>query len=112
MRQLRISHDELALREHNYSEIVLGDLRARFTNDVTCLIDEVARLFPKLTDTFRAFVNELAEAPLGEDTDPERSARAELDRRFGEPLLTDLLLVPCCYSVSYTHLTLPTICSV
>lgn len=97
LRQLRISHDELALREHEYSEIVLGDLRARFTNDIACLIDEVARLFPGLTDRFAAFVQELSEAPLGEDPDPERSARAELDRRFGEPLLTDLLLVPCCY---------------
>ena len=97
LRQLRISWDELGLREQVYSEIVVGGERVRFTNDVTCLVDEVGRLFPSKRDAFAAFVRELAELPLGEDPDPERSTRAELDRRFGEPLLTDLLLVPCCY---------------
>ncbi len=97
LRQLRISHDELALREQNYSEIVLGSERVRFTNDVACLIEEVGRLFPELRDAFAAFTRELAELPLGQSDDPERSARAELDRRFGEPLLSDLLMLPCCY---------------
>ena len=97
LRQLRIPYDSLQLRPQVTSAVVSGGERLTFSNDVELLIAEVTRLFPHLTDRFRAFVDELAAMPLGVVERPDRSTRAELDTRFGEPLLTDLLLVPCCY---------------
>ncbi len=97
LRQLRIPYDALQLRPQVTSAVVSGGERLTFSNDVELLIAEIARLFPHLTDRFRAFVDELAAMPLGQVERPDRSTRDELDARFGEPLLTDLLLVPCCY---------------
>jgi phytoene dehydrogenase-like protein len=97
LRQLRIGWDELALREQRHSEIVVGGERVRFSNDFGLLASEVERLRPERAGAFRALAEEIRGAPLELEEQRPASARAELDRRLGDPFLTDLLLLPCCY---------------
>lgn len=97
LRQLRIKHSDLELGEQRHSLILSAGECVKFSNDVELLIDEIGRLFPSKRDAFAQLVAEIDGLTFGEAPGPERSARALLDERFGEPLITDLLLLPTCY---------------
>ena len=96
-KQLRIRHAELELGEHGHSEILFPGVRLRFTNDVADLTAEVAEAFPAEADRFEALCREIAETALREPDTTFRSARAELAKRLSDPLLIEMLMLPCCY---------------
>ena len=100
LRQLRISHDELRLGEHEFSEVGFTPggpgtdvVRLRFSNDPELLFAEVARAFPGREDALRRLADEVPDfTDMGSAADV--SARAELARRIPEPLLVEMLLCP------------------
>jgi phytoene dehydrogenase-like protein len=96
-RQLRIPWDALDLAEQDHAAVVSDGAVLRFTNRIAETIDAVGVLVPAKKDAFAALVADLAARPLGEELEPEASARAILMERLGDPLLVDLLLIPCCW---------------
>lgn len=97
VRQLRIGYDALDLAPQSHSTVVSDGAVLRFSNQVDELIENAGALVPGKKDRFVALVEDLAARRLGEEEEPERSARAELMDRLGDELLVDLLLIPCCY---------------
>jgi len=97
LRQLRISHDELALGEQSYSEIAFPDVRLRFSNRFEQLESEVARAFPAEKDGFARLVRAAAAADPFDPSAPVLSARAELGRHVADPLLAEMLIAPILY---------------
>lgn len=100
LRQLRIPREELHLGEHERSEICFragdGLVRLSFSNDPALLAAEVAREFPREVDATACLLAELPHyGELG--SAPARSTRAELERRFRDPLLREMLLAPACW---------------
>jgi phytoene dehydrogenase-like protein len=100
LRQLRIPREELCLGEQQRSEICFrvggGTVRLSFSNDPELLAAGVAREFPREVDAFARLVAELPHyAELG--SAPAQSARAELARRFSDPLLVEMLVAPACW---------------
>ncbi len=97
LRQLRISRDELDLREQRHSEIRFPGRTLRFTNDPALFQEEVGREFPKESDRFQR----LLEVIRGHDDfrldAPYQSARAVLADLLGDPVLMDMLLCPVMY---------------
>jgi phytoene dehydrogenase-like protein len=96
-RQLRIPWDALELVEQDHACVVSDGAVLRFTNRIAETIDAVGELMPHKKDAFAALVADLAARPLGEEAEPEASARTILMERLGDPLLVDLLLIPCCW---------------
>jgi len=97
VRQLRIPYDDLDLAAQSHSTVVSDGAVLRFSNEIDELIENAGALVPDKKDRFVALVEDLRERRLGEEEEPERSARAELMDRLGDELLVDLLLIPCCY---------------
>jgi phytoene dehydrogenase-like protein len=97
VRQLRIGYDALDLAPQSHSTVVSDGAVLRFSNQVDELIENAGALVPAKKDRFVALVEDLAARRLGEEEEPERSARSELMDRLGDELLVDLLLIPCCY---------------
>ena len=99
LRQLRISHDDLRLGEHELSEVVFKTpetVRLRFSNDPELFFSEVARDFPGQIDALRRLADEVPTfTDIGSASDV--SARAELARRIDDPLLVEMLLCPTCW---------------
>ncbi|MEQ1891323.1 MAG: NAD(P)/FAD-dependent oxidoreductase [Planctomycetota bacterium] len=94
LRWLRIRHEELALGEHAFSEILVPGVRLTFSNELARLESEVARAFPGERDGFAALVAWVRAYEVREDVEPGPSARALLARFLGEPLLREMLLLP------------------
>ena len=97
LRQLRISHDELALGEQTFSEIRFPDLRLRFKNQFGLLEEDVAAAFPSQRDGFARLVAEVRAFDAFDETAAVRSARTEIQRFVTDPLLVDALLLPITY---------------
>ena len=99
LRQLRISHDELHLGQHEFSEVAFDvpeRVQLRFSNEPELFFSEVARDFPEQLDALRKLADEVPTfTDLG--TASEVSARAELARRIDDPLLVEMLLCPTCW---------------
>jgi len=96
-RQLRIPWDALDLAEQDHACVVSDGAVLRFSNRIAETIDAVGALAPARKDDFAALVADLAARPLGEEAEPEASARAILTERLRDPLLVDLLMIPCCW---------------
>jgi phytoene dehydrogenase-like protein len=97
LRQLRISHDELALGEQTFSEIRFPDLRLCFKNQFGLLEEEIAAAFPAERDGFARLVAEVRAFDAFDETAVARSARSELAHFVKDPLLVDALLLPITY---------------
>jgi phytoene dehydrogenase-like protein len=103
LRQLRIPREALLLGEQEVSEICFrpggsgaGIVGLAFSNDPELLASEVAREFPGEVDALRRLFAELPDYhELG--SAPPRSTRAELERRFRDPLLRQMLVAPACW---------------
>ncbi len=100
LRQLRIDRDEFALCEQKQSRIAFGpkgEISLRFTNDFSVFEAEVARLFPRQVDGFRALVAEVrALDDTALDAAPT-SARQAVRRHITDPLFEDMLFCPLMY---------------
>jgi phytoene dehydrogenase-like protein len=94
LRQLRLTRDDLDLREQRHSEVRFPGRTLRFSNDFDLLTSEVAREFPGEVDGFRR----LAERIKGYDDArldaPYVATRPVLRDHLRDPVLTDMLLCP------------------
>jgi phytoene dehydrogenase-like protein len=94
LRQLRIDHDALELGEQSGSAVRFPSAELAFSNDVALLCSEIARAFPNERDAFERLLAELPDYDALDGARAPLSARAELARRFREPLLVEMLLCP------------------
>jgi phytoene dehydrogenase-like protein len=92
-RQLKLSRKRFVTREQLGSEVVFPDHSLRFSNDLSLLIQEIAREFPGSESSFLRLVRQIEEydpfAPA-----PWRSARTFLAEQLQNPLLENMLLLP------------------
>ncbi len=98
LRQLRIPHEMLQLREQNGSSIVFPGKRLDFNNGFTEITDSVRREFPAQTDNFVALDRFLRE--YGEATSLHGgfiSGRQAVEDHIKDPVLADMLLCPLMY---------------
>jgi phytoene dehydrogenase-like protein len=97
LRQLRLRHGGLALREQSASRIAFPRAELRFSNDPALLREEVARAFPDELDGFDALAARMADFRIGDLDPPDLSARAEVARHIRNPHLAGMLLCPLMY---------------
>lgn len=91
-RQLRLSRDSLELCPQIQSRIRFPSGELRFSNDPVDLEASVQDRFPAQVEAFRALLNVIeGNASWGQC---RLSARQELSRHLGDPLLVDMLLCP------------------
>jgi phytoene dehydrogenase-like protein len=94
LKQLRISYDELALKEQTHSLIKFQSCQLRFSNDFGILTEEVASKFPTEIDAFEKFVSYIEsynEVDLNAKYIP---AKEVLSSYFKSELLQEMLLAP------------------
>jgi phytoene dehydrogenase-like protein len=92
-RQLKLSRKSFQTHQQIGSEIRFPGQRLRFTNDFSCLRDEITLKFPGSASGFAR----LAEFVKGYDPfskQPWRSARETLSTFIPDPLLIEMLLCP------------------
>lgn len=100
LRQLRIDREEFALRPQKRSRVAFGpagEASLTFTNDFSVLEAEVARVFPREIDGFRALVSVIRsfdDVSLGAVPVP---ARQVVRTHIHDPLLEDMLFCPVMY---------------
>ncbi len=97
LRQLRLSHDDLKLREHRFSEIAFPSARLRFSNDKALFFSEIERAFPSEVDGFARLVQAIEDFDTFDTTLAPRSAREVLAEYIKEPLLVEMLMLPTSY---------------
>lgn len=97
LRQLRISREELDLREQSYSEVRFPDRRLRFSNGGRMLTEDLAELFPDQIDGFERLVTAVKAYDDTAIVVTPRSARQELAQFITDPVLVDMLLCPLMY---------------
>ena len=112
LRQLRIERDEFALCPQRQCRITFGPLRApggsvslRATNDFAFFESEVARVFPRQIDGFRAFAGMLRDwREVALEVTPVAVSAREVARRYiTDPLLEDMIFCPVMYYGSPTE---------
>jgi phytoene dehydrogenase-like protein len=94
LKQLRISYDELHLKEQTHSLIKFESCELRFANDFGVLTEEIASKFPHEIDAFERFVDYVEtynEVDLNAKYIP---ARDVLKTYFKTQLLQEMLLAP------------------
>ena len=97
LRQLRIPYDSLKLRQQYSSKISFPNAELEFSNDFSCLLDSISKLFPNDIDnfiSFDAFVKDFDGLDL---SSPFISARKVMLEKLKNPLLIDMLLCPLSY---------------
>jgi phytoene dehydrogenase-like protein len=97
LRQLRLSRDELDLREQRFSEIRSPGRRLKFTNDIEVLTEEIAREFPREIDRFRRLRSTIEDY---DDTSldlPYQSTQQVLREILNDRAFIDMLLCPVMY---------------
>lgn len=97
LRQLRIGHDELELREQNHSLIAFPGVTLKFTNDFEFLKTEIQN---KFKDDFEGFVKldkHLSEFDSLSLSSEFVSARKVVSEHIRNPLLADMLFCPLMY---------------
>ncbi len=97
LRQLRLTAGDFGLRPQRFSEIRFPTCRLRFTNDIACLTDEVARAFPSETDRFLHLIETIKACNDTRLDSTYASARKTLATCLREPLLIEMLLCPIMY---------------
>ena len=103
LRQLRLTRDDFALLEQNFSEVRFPNCAIRFSNDINELISGVAEAFPSEADGFRRLVKDV-EAYDDLRLDREyASTRDKLAAYLGDALLIDMILCPLMYYGSATE---------
>jgi len=93
-RQLRLSRDDFDLCPQGYSEVRFPGRRLRFTNDITVLVDEVSREFPRDADNFQRLLGEIGRYDDARLDAPYRATRSLLRDSLREPMLIEMLMCP------------------
>jgi phytoene dehydrogenase-like protein len=97
LRQLRIPHANLKLREQNGSKIAFPGHELNFSNDFSILECEVRREFPEQIDNFIKLDNHIRSYNGLDVTAGYISARKVLNEFIKEPLLIEMLFCPLMY---------------
>lgn len=97
LRQLRIAYDALDLSPQLGSKVVFPGCELKFNNDFALLESEVARVFPKQIDGFRALAEEVRSLDAFNLGALPCSARSAVQRHINDPLLEDMLFCPVMY---------------
>jgi len=97
LKQLRLRHADLKLGEQRFSEIRFPSARLVFSNELERIEESIAGAFPGRVDAFRALVETVRAYDLDADEPDPRSARDVLHAALGEPVLAEMLLLPCLY---------------
>ena len=97
LRQLRIPHSSLDLREQNGSRIVFPDAELNFSNTFEQLECEVRKTFPGAIDDFIKFDNYIRDYDGLDVTAGYISARDVVTRFIDEPLLVEMIFCPMMY---------------
>ncbi len=97
LRQLRIQHDELELREQNHSLVSFPGVSLKFTNDFEFLKAEVNEKFNKDFDGFIRLDSFLSSYDSLNLESKFISARKVVSEYLRDPLLTDMLFCPLMY---------------
>ena len=93
-RQLRLQWDDFALKPQLGSAIAFPGVRLKFDNDITVLLAEIAREFPRQVDNVRALIERLLEYDDLTQQSYDLSARKIISETVTEPLLVEMLLCP------------------
>lgn len=94
LRQLRLLREDFDLQPQHYSLVRFPGRSLRFTNDISVLVDEVAREFPRDVDNFRRLLLEIEGYDDARLDAPYRPTRPVLGEYLREPMLTEMLLCP------------------
>ena len=94
LRQLRLTREDFDLHEQSYSEVRFPGRTLRFTNDISGLVDEVAREFPRETERFQRLVEQVRQYDDARLDVPYIGTRAILRESLGDPILIDMILCP------------------
>jgi phytoene dehydrogenase-like protein len=97
LRQLRIPHESLMLREQNYSKIVFPSATLRFNNDFELLLNEVSQKFPSEIDGFvklNEYIKNYNEVSL---TTEYIAAKKVIAKFIKDELLIDMIICPLMY---------------
>jgi phytoene dehydrogenase-like protein len=97
LRQLRLPHEALALREQTESRISFPEKELRFSNDFELLSAEVAREFPAEHGRFLQFDALIRGYDALNLDAPYRSARQAVNELLQDPLLAEMLFCPLMY---------------
>ncbi|MCX6985448.1 MAG: FAD-dependent oxidoreductase [Lentisphaerae bacterium] len=97
LRQLRIGHDELELREQNHSLVVFPGVSLKFTNDFEFLKTEIQNKFPQEIDGFVGLDKYLTEFDSLSLSSKFISARKVVSEYIKNPMLADMLFCPLMY---------------
>lgn len=92
-RQLKLSRKSFQTHQQIGSEIRFPNQRLRFTNDFSCLHDEITLKFPGSASGF-ARLTEFVKGYDPFNKQPWRSARLTLSTFIPDPLLIEMLLCP------------------
>ena len=92
-RQLKLSRKHFITHEQLCSEVVFPDQSIAFSNDLSMLVDEIARAFPGYVDNFLRLVEEVKLYDPFALT-PWRSTREYLAGVLGNRQLEDMILLP------------------
>jgi len=94
LRQLRLSREDFDLRPQHYSQVRFPGKSLRFTNDISVLVDEVAREFPRDADNSCRLLTAVARYADARLDAPYRPTRPMLREYLREPMLMEMLLCP------------------
>ena len=97
LRQLRIPHSSLNLREQNGSKIVFPNAELEFSNEFTLLECEIRRTFPGQIDNFIQLDKHIRDYNGLDVTAGYVSARKIVNTFIDDPLLIEMLFCPMMY---------------
>ncbi len=97
LRQLRIPHDALDLSPQRGSRVAFPCGNLHFNNDIGCLTDSVASLFPQRVDQFRKLVGVIRDFDDTALVADGGSARDFLREHLANDDLVEMLLLPLLY---------------
>ena len=94
LKQLRISYDELDLKEQFFSQVAFPDLSLSFTNNIEFLVEEINKSFPDETDSFLKLVEKVKNFDAFNLDQEFVSTRKILPQYIRDPLLQEMILAP------------------
>ncbi len=102
LKQFRISHDELKLKEQSFSKVIIDGTEVLFSNDLSLLTDQISKKFPAELDNFLKFIPFVQDADLRLYKDQNLSGLELLRKYFKDPLFIRMISFPIfCYGSSW-----------
>ena len=97
LRQLRIPHDSLGLREQIGSKISFQEKTINFSNEFQLMQSEIASAFPNEIDNFNSLDQYIREYDSLNVTASYISAKKVINEKLNNPLLAEMIFCPLMY---------------